>query len=142
ISDSISANSIDRDFSFESFASANDVELKLTEATDNPDSQVVIADDSNSTDGVVLLKGKLKAQGSDIEIKQLQISINSTSASTTTGDAGDIASQFILKIDGNEVDTVDSGDCENTAECSGSGVSTGALYNFDDVDTTINEDDT
>jgi peptidoglycan hydrolase-like protein with peptidoglycan-binding domain len=121
-----------RTFSFESFASANDVELRLTEATDNPDAQVVMADDNGSTDGVTLLKGKLKAVGSDINIKGMIVTV----AATGTGDIEEIASQFIVKIDGDEVDSVDAADCVTTA-CTAS-----ESYDFDDIDVTINEGDT
>ncbi len=121
-----------RTFSFESFASANDVELRLTEATDNPDAQVVMADDNGSTDGVTLLKGKLKAVGSDINIKGMIVTV----AATGTGDIEEIASQFIVKIDGDEVDSVDAADCVTTA-CTAS-----ETYDFDDIDVTINEGDT
>ncbi len=122
-----------RSFSFESFSTANDVELKLTESTENPDASVVMADQNDSTDGVVLLKGKLKAQGSDIQIKGLIVSVTKSG----TGDIDEIASQFIVKIDGEEVDSVDAAACVSTP-CT----STTETYNFDDIDMTISEGDT
>jgi hypothetical protein len=127
-----------RVFSFESFASANDVELKLTEATDNPDAQVVEVDDTNSTDGVTLLKAKLKASGSDIDVKGLLVTVTPSG----TGDASEIASQFTLMIDGEEVQSLDSGACDTPGDCDGSGTNTAVVYDFNDVDVTISDGDT
>lgn len=122
-----------RTFSFESFSTANDVELKLTESSDNPDASVVMADDNSSTDGVVLLKGKLKAEGSDLDIKGLIVSVTKAG----TGDIDEIASQFIVKIDGEEVDSVDAASCVSTP-CT----STTETYDFDEIDFTLDEGDT
>jgi hypothetical protein len=121
-----------RSFQFETFASAADVELKLREANDNPDSMVVEADDNGETDNVLLLAAKLEAEGSDINIDELTVSIDPNG----TGDATDIASSFILVIDGEEVDTIDSGDCDDNT-CTGT-----EAYTFDDLDFDLSEGET
>ncbi len=122
-----------RTFSFESFATANDVELKITEASDNPDAQVVMADDNDATDDIVLIKGKMKATGSDLDLSEAVITITKSG----TGDIDEIASQFVLKIDGEVVDSVDASDCDSTPCTSSS-----ETYTFDDADVTIDEGDT
>jgi peptidoglycan hydrolase-like protein with peptidoglycan-binding domain len=137
VSDTVTLNA--RTFSFESFATASDLELKLTEASNNPDAQVVMVDDNSSTDNVSLLKGKLKAQGSDIQINGVIVSITKTGSS----DIGEIASSFKLKIDGQEVDSLDAN--EGTTTSTGTTACTSGstcYYNFDDVDMSIDAGDT
>ncbi len=121
-----------RDFSFESFATANDVELKFATSSSTPDAQTVEADDNNSTDGVVLLKGTMKAIGGDIDLKELPVTI----ASSGTSDVDGIASSYTLLIDGDDIQSIDSSDCDD-ATCT-----TSEVYTFDDADFTINEGDT
>jgi hypothetical protein len=117
-------------FSFESFGTANDVELKMTEDSENPEAMVVEVDDTNSTDGVTLLKGTLKAEGSDIEVKEMTFSVDSTG-----GDVDEIASTYILLVDGDEVQTLNSSECDDAA------CDTSETYTFDDVDEMIDEGD-
>jgi hypothetical protein len=126
-----------RAFFFNTFASANDVELKLTEASDNPDDMVVEADDADPTDGVVLLKTKLKAEGSEVELQEVTVTITPAG----TGDASEIASQYILTVDGEEF-SIDSSECEVAGDCDGTGTSTAVEYVFDDIDITIDSGDT
>ena len=122
----------EREFTFATFATANDVELTVSEASDNPETQSIEAEDG---DEVVLAVGTLEAEGSDIEIKEL----TATTTAAGTGSSDDIASQFILRIDGEEVDTINSTACVTAADCDGTG--TTAVYVFDDVDYTVNEGD-
>jgi peptidoglycan hydrolase-like protein with peptidoglycan-binding domain len=129
----------EREFSFESFASAADVELELSESSDNPDDSVVQVDTSSDTDNVLLLAGTLEAMGSDIEIESISASVTPTG----TGDASQIASQYILVIDGDEVDSVNSTGCTVTGDCDGTGASGSDVeYVFSDVDMTLNEGET
>jgi peptidoglycan hydrolase-like protein with peptidoglycan-binding domain len=125
-----------RDFQFESFSSATDTELKLTEATTNPDAQVVEVDDTDTTD-VVLVSGNLEAKGSDIEVKEMTVDV------TSTGDDPDkVANNYSLWIDGEEVQSLDAGDCDVQAECDGDAtVDTTATYVFDDVDFSMDAGD-
>jgi len=71
---------------FTSFSSAADTELKLSTDSDTPEEGVVLVDDSEDTEDVVLLKGKIKLEGdSDVLLDELPVTL------TTTGTAGDAA---------------------------------------------------
>lgn len=118
-----------RSFTFESFASATDVELEVVESNDNPDSQIVEADDSDDTTNVLLLAGELKNNGdSDVEVQELTITVTSAGTASTT----EIASSFTLVVDGDDVQTVNSSECDD-----GTCTSASEEYTFDDVDTTL-----
>lgn len=127
-----------RAFTFETPTSSGDLDLKVSEATGNPDAQVVEADDVNDTNGVVLLKSTLKASGSAIELKELQTTVTPAG----TGDASEIASRYILRINGNDIQSLDSGACDVVGDCDGTGTATAVDYTFDDVDYTIAENAT
>lgn len=123
----------DRDFSFESFASAADLELSLNEATDNPDARVVNIDDSATTDDVLLLTGDLEAEGGDIMVLQLTVSF----ATGSGGSAFDVITDSVnLEVDGDVVQTLSS------SACTTSGSPAVASCVFDDVDVEILEGDT
>lgn len=127
-----------RTFDFESFSSANDVELRLSESSSNPDAAVVKADQSNTTNDVVLLKGTLKAVGSDLKIRSAKVTVTAAG----TGDASEIASQYTLKIDGQTIESVDSASCDTSTDCDGLSTVGAAVYTFNDNDITISEGDT
>ena len=122
-----------RTFSFESLATATDLELKLTEASSNPVSQVVQVSTTATTDNVVLFKGNLKAVGGELLIKDITVGITPSG----TGDASEIASQYTLKVNGTEVQSLDSTSCSAAGDCDGTGTNTAVSYVFDAVDTTI-----
>jgi len=134
-----------RIFSFETFATAGDIELKLAAASDNPDEDIVEVDDADGTDGVVLLKGTLKAIGSDIEVKEMTVNIT-PGTGAANDDVSSIASTYILKIDGEEVQSLASDECDVAADCDANDATGGAdataEYTFDDVDKTIDSGDT
>ena len=71
-----------RTFSFESFATAADLELKITSGDDSiNDAHVIVVDDTNDTDGVELFSFNLEAEGdSDIVIDGLPINFTSVGA--------------------------------------------------------------
>ena len=83
---------------FVSFGTAADTELKISKDSDSPQDGIVIVDDADSTDGVVLLTGKLRLEGdSDVTIDALPVTF------TVSGDIlSDIASSVILVLDGEE----------------------------------------
>ena len=60
-------------FSFDTFAAANDVEMKTNLATDNPDEGVVAVDSENQD--IVLMKFKIKAEGSDLTVKEIPVAL-------------------------------------------------------------------
>jgi hypothetical protein len=113
-------------FVFVDFAAAADLELNLNEASDNPESRVVDVDDTDETTNILLLSGELEATGGDIEVKEMTVNIASTGA-----DLDAIASEVRLEVDGTVVQTLQTSECNGLGDCV-----------FDDVDATINEDDT
>ena len=126
-----------REFEFATFTSANDVELNVSESTDSPDEGTVEVDEDGDTE-VTLLIGELEAEGSDIEITELTAAITPDG----TGDVSDIASEFILMIDGDEVATIDSDECTVPGDCDGSGTDTEALFEFNDFEVTVGDGET
>src|SRR5690606_11268075 len=73
----------------------------------------------------------------DIEISGLTTTITPVGASVE-----EIAAQFILRIDGKNVDNVDADECEDaTNDCSGDAGQT-ATYVFDDFEYVLDEGDT
>ena len=126
---------VGRAFYFDRFSSANDVELRVSEASDNPTKRTVQVDE-NGGDEVTLLIGKLEAEGSDLELTELALAVNPVGAS-----AEEMASRFILMINGDEVDSIDADKCEDvTEDCSNDNDQT-ATYVFDDFKVTIDEGD-
>lgn len=111
-----------RDFSFESFASAADLELEVADSDESPEASVVEVDDEDGKDAVLLLAGTLKASGSDMEVQEVSVAVSGSAAVDT------IAKNFTLEIDGEEVQTLDSDEC-------------GASCDFDDVDFMLGEGD-
>jgi len=116
---------------FVSFSAAADTELKVSKASDSPDAGTVIVDDSESTDDVSLLKGKIKIEGdSDVVIDELPITFTATSSGTANG-IDDIVSAVTLKIGGEEfVETMTI-----TSALTGT-------ITFDNLDLTIGSEDT
>lgn len=125
-----------RGFTFDSFASANDVELTFSESDENPDAGVVQAEDSG--DEVVILIGEMEAEGSDIELTDLTVVIDPSSVNSVE----EIASEFLLMVDGEEVASVDADECEVVASTCSDDNGVAATYVFEDIDFVIDEGDT
>lgn len=70
-----------RTFSFERFANAQNVELRIALHNDTPDAQVVNVDSRRDTDNVELLRFTMRARGSNIKIEDLPITLSVTGAS-------------------------------------------------------------
>ncbi len=89
-------NAMNVSISFVSFSSAADIELKLSTDSSSPESDVVVVDDSDNTDDVLLLVGKLKLEGtSDVTIDEFPVTL------TTTGDSvAAITGNVTLELDG------------------------------------------
>lgn len=123
-------NIANRTFSFVDFASATNAELKISEDDDDiNDARTIEVDDTDDTDDVVVLSFTLEAEGdSDLEIKNFGASVTVTGA----GNTDDVISNLALWIDGEEVATADTVSTAGAEE----------LYNFDDVDYTIDAGDT
>ena len=86
-------------FSFEDLATSGDLEAKLSKASDSPAAQVVEADSTSDTNGVSLLKFKIKAEGSDMTIDNIELDVTPTGAN-----ANEIVKQYTLLMDGEEMD--------------------------------------
>lgn len=83
---------------FVSFSTSADTELKISTDSDSPEADVVMVDESSSTDDVVLLKGKLKLEGtSDVLLDEMPISFSPVGANINV-----IAESLKLVIDGEE----------------------------------------
>lgn len=119
-------DSDEREFSFNTFATAADVELKARLSDDSPDSTVVNVDQSSDTDNVQLLVFELEAEGSDIEVKDLPITFTVTGAT----DVDAVINTAYLSIDGEEF--------SETVSTSAAAAS----ITFDNVDYTISEGET
>lgn len=96
-------------FSFESFATSADTELKVTESgTANElvnDAHLINVDATNTTDNVPLLAFDIEVEGdSDVNIDSLPVTLTSTEAAGTDFDeAGDIVTTLRLFADGVEI---------------------------------------
>lgn len=113
---------------FDSLSNTNDVELKVALDNDTPDADTVKVSTTADTNGVELLKFTLRAQGSDMYVDQIPVSITSTNVSG--GGVDSITSNVVLEI---------NGDTFNEA------VSTAAstvTISFDNLDLNIDEGDT
>jgi len=83
---------------FVSYSASADTELKISTDSDSPEADVVVVDDSSSTDDVVLLKGKLRLEGtSDIVIDEFPVSFSPVGANINV-----MAESLRLVIDGEE----------------------------------------
>ena len=116
---------IDELFTVESFASANDVELEVSIGDDSPEGQVVNIDASSDTDGVELLQFTIEADGSDLEISEIPVTL------TVSGDddVDGIVNRLTLEIDGEEY-------AENVVTSA-----TAATITFDDLELEIADGD-
>ena len=122
--------SVARTFSFDTFASASNVELRAASSNSTPKG-IVNIDDNSDTDDVELLRFTLEARGGDVRLRDFPITF-ATSTGNTAETLVKIANTVYLEIDG-EVYS------ENvSAAVSGSA---GATITFDDVDFTIDEGD-
>ncbi len=91
----------DADFSFEDLTSSGDLELKATEGSNSPDARVVEVDDVSDTNDVLLLEVKLAAKGSDMTIDEMVFDVTPTGANANL-----IVKQYILVVDGEEIDSI------------------------------------
>ena len=121
-----------RTFSFESFASATDVELKIaTGDEDIWEAHVINVDASDDTDNVAIHSFTIEAEGdSDLLIDSLPVTVTSTEA--TGDDPADLVSAYYLYADGEEIGSETSVDA---------GADSSEVVVFDDLDYTIEAGD-
>lgn len=123
------SNSFTEIFTVEDFASAADIELKVTPEDDTiNDARTIPVDDSDSTDDVEVLSFSIEAEGnSDLEVKDLSVDFTSVGAGV-----GSIISSASVVVDG---DTLDSENVSSTT-------ATSRTITFTDVDLMIDAGDT
>lgn len=84
---------------FVSFSTAADTKLKVSLDPTSPDSGIVIVSETSITDNVVLLKGKLKLDGtSDVLLNTFPVTLTETGASTSGVSA--LTGNLTLSLDG------------------------------------------
>jgi hypothetical protein len=85
---------------FVSFADSADTEIKFSTDSSSPEADVVMVDESDTTDDVVLVKGKIKIEGtSDITLDELPVTLTATGSGV---ELRDITGAIKLSIDGEE----------------------------------------
>lgn len=129
-----------RTFSFEAFATAADVELKIASDDDDVnDAHVIDVHATNKTQDVELASFTLEAEGdSDIEIKKFGINLDVTGAAHVDDVlSGGTSPALWLEIEGDTYGTADYFDDADDTD-----VGTDEDVLFDDVDYTINAGDT
>lgn len=85
--------------SFVSFSTSANTELKITTSSESPDAGIVVIDETDSTDDVVLLIGKIEVEGtSDVVVDELPITLTTVGGANVAAVTGSIT----LKIDGKE----------------------------------------
>lgn len=121
------SDALEQTFNFTDFASAADVELKISLGDEEiNDARVINIDANDVTDEVELLSFMAEAEGdSDITINDLPISV------VSSADLNDTANTFYLFADGEEI----------ASEATPSGATTTTEVLFEDVDFTIEAGD-
>ena len=129
--DSITADTIDQAFDFDTFATANSVELNVALNDDDDainEARVIDIDDTDDTDNVELLSFTLEAEGdSDINITEIPVLL--TSVEATGNDPDDIITGVTLWLEGDEIasETLLTTDADDSSE----------VVTFDDLDIDI-----
>jgi peptidoglycan hydrolase-like protein with peptidoglycan-binding domain len=134
-------SALDRTFDFDDLATSGDLELKLTEASGNPDAQVVEVDDVSETD-VTMLKFNLKASGSDMNIDSMEFNTLALGVDLLFTD---MVSQISLMNGSEEIDSVSAALVAQAAGVDtvlGTADDVAGTIQFTDLDLTIAEGDT
>lgn len=117
---------VSADFDFASFASANNIEMKVSLHDDSPESSSLNLDDQDDTDGVTLLMGEIEADGSDLVFESIPVFFQ-----TSESDIDNVINSVTLEIDGEEyTETVSTATVQSTT------------ITFNDLNLTINDGDT
>ena len=127
------ADGLEKTFDFASFATAADVGLKISLGDEEiNDARAINVDDSDTTDNVELLAFEMEAEGSDIVVDSLPVTVTTTE--TTGNDPDDLISTLYLYADGVKIGTESlvTTDGDDSAE----------VVVFDDLDYTIEKGDT
>ncbi len=128
--------SITQTFTFEDLATSGDVKLTVNEDDSSVnDAHTVQVDDTSDTNDVDILSFTLKADNSDIHLKEIPFDITSVGAGVT-----EIANDFHLMMDGQDVGTVTI-DTGNSFASSTNTTRTVTVTNLDDDDVVISSGD-
>lgn len=129
-------------FSFETFATSSDVELKITD-TDSDDDEVndahvINVDATEETSDVKILSWKMEVEGdSDLTIDSLPVTVNVGGAQDNVDE---MISDLRLWMDGEEVGSSSiSSDCLTDADCAAVGAAED--YLFDNLDLKLTSGD-
>lgn len=132
--------SITETFSFEDLASSGDIELSVREDDDDiNDAHTVQVDESSDTNDVEILSFTLEADGSDIYLNSMVFDITASGAGVT-----EIANDFRLMMDGEEVGevSIDAPDSGATGFASNTDTTRAITFSdLDDDDVIIDEGD-
>ncbi len=110
-------------FDFVSFSDSADTELKISLDSSSPEADIVIADEDDTTEDVVLVKGKIKIEGdSDVVVDELPVTLTVTGAT----DVDNVTDSVTLTIDG-----------EDYTETVSTSAETSATVTFDNLDLTL-----
>jgi peptidoglycan hydrolase-like protein with peptidoglycan-binding domain len=135
------ANVLDRTFDFDDLSTSGDLELKLTEATGNPDAMSVEVDDTTDTD-VTMLKFNLKATGSDMNVDSMELNTLALGVDSTFVD---MVSEISLMHGTDELDSVSTAlvaQDDGVDNVMGTADDVAGTIQFTDLDLDIGEGDT
>lgn len=126
--ESTDGNALEKTFDFTDFASAADLNLKISNGDDEiNDARSINIDDTDNTDNVEVFSFMMEAEGdSDVMIKDLPVTVTTVGA-----DVDDISSTLYLYADGEKIGT----------ESTSAATTTVLLVTFDDLDYTIDAGD-
>lgn len=98
------AEAAEKLFSFEDLSSSGDVELKVSKGSASPEATAVEVDDTSDTNDVVFLEAKLKAEGTDMTVDNIEFDVTPTGANANV-----IVKEYKLLLDGEEIDSIAAG---------------------------------
>lgn len=125
-------SNIDEVFSYTDLSSNGDVQLTVSDDDSSiNDAHTVEVKDTSDTNGVEILSFTVEAEGSDLALNDLVINLSSTGAGVT-----EIANDFRLMMDGEEVGTISGSFASSSATSLALTVA-----NLDDDDVIIDKDD-
>jgi peptidoglycan hydrolase-like protein with peptidoglycan-binding domain len=127
------ADGLEQTFDFTDFATAADLALKISLGDEDVnDARAINIDDTDTTDNVDLLSFEMEAEGSDVMVDSLPVTI--TTVEATGNDPDDLIATLYLYADGVKIgtETLSTGDADDSSE----------VVVFSDLGYTIDANDT
>lgn len=113
---------------FVDFSTASNTELKFSTDTSSPDAGIVVIDDTDTTDDVTLLVGKVKVEGtSDVLVDAIPFTLTSVGTNVVS-----VTNNVTLTIDGD-----DFSESVSTTSASLSGAGTSGTITFNNLNKTL-----